>query len=220
MTQYREIYVGRDRSCDIKLSPDCRAASSMHAILYMDGQVLMYRDQSRNGTYINNVKVHQRAVPIKRGDYIMLAGLYPLSWNVIERFFPPRYNNYPDAYYSMVAQPQLPKEEERVPDLNKFNWGAFFLYPIWGFFNGCWWAFLVSIVCFWAGIFVSILFGVYGTRLAWENRNWESAEQFEETQRSWAQWGLIVFLIGIVMAVFIYIFFFGLILGLLSDIFS
>jgi pSer/pThr/pTyr-binding forkhead associated (FHA) protein len=47
----------------------------------------MYRDISRNGTIVNDVMVKQRAVPIRHGDIIMLAGSYLLDWNQIDMFF-------------------------------------------------------------------------------------------------------------------------------------
>ena len=77
----REVTIGRSKDCDIYLDPRCEFASSYHATIYMDGTQLMYKDCSRNGTLINNVSVHNRAVPIKYGDVIMLAGRYQLSWN-------------------------------------------------------------------------------------------------------------------------------------------
>lgn len=181
----REVKVGRSHSCDICLAPECRYCSSVHAILYMDGQALMYRDCSRNGTYINNCKVHQRAVAIHHGDNIMLAGAYPLSWNSIDRFFPVN----SQANEQAIQQPPNEKQK-RTPDLGKFNWGAFFLYPIWGFFNGCWWAILFS----WSGLLANILFGAFGTRIAWSNGKWEDADDFEQAQHSWTQWGVGIFL--------------------------
>ena len=39
-----------------------------------------------------------------------------------------------------------------------------------------------------------------GNQWAWQNRQWESIQQFKETQRVWAIWGLVLFLVGIVLA--------------------
>ena len=58
-------------------------------MIYYDGRQLMYRDISTNGTMINNQRIHKRAVPIRRGDIIMLAGKYQLNWNQIDYYFPP-----------------------------------------------------------------------------------------------------------------------------------
>ena len=99
----REITIGRSRDCDVYLDPRCDLASSYHATVYMDGNQLMYRDRSRNGTMINNVGVHNRAVPINYGDIIMIAGRYQLNWNQIMQFFPQAYMRQPVA-----EQPQRP----------------------------------------------------------------------------------------------------------------
>ena len=44
----------------------------------------------------------------------------------------------------------------------------------------------------------NILFGVFGTRWAWENKVWISAEDFERTKRSWDVAGIVVTCINIV----------------------
>lgn len=152
-----EILIGRDNSCHIRINPECRYCSGIHGALYMSGNTLMYRDQSRNGTTINNNMVRQQTVPIKYGDTIMLAGQYRLDWNIICSYFP-QAQQMPahtiikpqdNPQYQQEYRPEYRPEEKRTPNLHKFNWGAFFLYPIWGLFNGCWWALLVAIFCCW-----------------------------------------------------------------------
>lgn len=83
----REITIGRSKDCDIYLDRNCIYASVLHAAIYMDGSQLMYRDNSTNGTMINNIMVHKRAVPISHGDVIMVAGKYLVNWNQIDSFF-------------------------------------------------------------------------------------------------------------------------------------
>jgi hypothetical protein len=214
----REITVGRDRRCDIYLDAACQYASKMHGTIYYDGSELMFRDASTNGTYINNVMVHNRAVPIRRGDTIMIAGQYPLSWAQIDSFFPPSdrpLNPVPAAPHApSVPTPAVPSAEQ--PNLGKWNWGAFFLGGIWGFFNGCWWIFLVylgiylccmvPILNLFAGI-GSIVFwimtGVKGTEWAWNNRTWDSVEDFERTQHSWAVAGVCIFCLNILVSIIV-----------------
>ncbi len=84
----REVTVGRSKDCDIYLDAVCQYASHHHGTLYYDGNQLMFRDTSANGTLVNNINVHHRAVPVHHGDVIMLAGRYPLTWKQIEAFFP------------------------------------------------------------------------------------------------------------------------------------
>lgn len=206
----REISIGRDKTSDIYLDDRCVYASSHHGTIYFDGRQMMYRDMSSNGTMINNVSVRKRAVPINRGDIIMIAGQYQISWTQIDQFFPPQ------AQQQAFQDPQTPAysttphnatPNNLAPDLSKWNWGAFGLYPIWGFFNGCWWAFFVGMLAALLWFFVpfigwllypipNVIFGVYGTRWAWDNGTWMGTDDFLRTQHSWGIAGIIVFAIN------------------------
>ena len=190
----------------------------MHGTIYYDGNQLMFKDTSSNGTMINNISVRKRAVPIRRGDSIMIAGKYPINWNQIDSFFPymppTPIGTIVDLSKSMSQQ----VSNTEPLDLSKWSWGAFVLSWIWGFFNGCWWMFLVkmgtfllSILLWWvpfAAIFISIidigvsvLFGVKGTEWAWNNRSWSSISNFKQTQDIWNKVGLTLFIFGIVILV-------------------
>ena len=197
----REVTVGRSKDCDIYLDPRCNYASNHHGTIYYDGNRLMFRDTSTNGTMINNVSVKNRAVPIQHGDVIMLAGRYLLNWNQIDGFFP------------NIPQPQVYKEvvqegtqfggvtQERVPKF-KWNWGAFGLFPIWGFFNGCWWGILVSMFLGWLYPIPNLIFGMYGSRWAWENKKWSSVDEFEQAQSTWTIAGVIFTSLGLIIWLF------------------
>jgi len=185
----REVTIGRSKECDIYLDARCKYASNNHATIYYDGTQLMYKDTSTNGTLINNVSVRHRAVPIHRGDIIMVAGQYPINWNQIDAFFPST-----PSKAVMPHEAASPPSPSPVVDTSKFNWGACGLYGLWGFFNGCWWAFLVSLFCGWFLFPIpNIIFGIYGTRWAWENRTWVSSQEFLQAQSNWAIWGIILF---------------------------
>lgn len=54
---------------------------------------------------------------------------------------------------------------------------------IWGIGNGVWISFLVLIL----GTIWSIVLGVKGNEWAWQNRHFESIQQFKETQAAWAK---------------------------------
>lgn len=226
----REITIGRNKECDIYLDSRCKYASNLHGTIYYDGNQMMFKDNSTNGTMINNVNVHHRAVPIKRGDIIMLAGKYQLNWNQIDSFFPYRYQNVSHDPFEKIVniEPSLRQQNNHAEPLtlSKWSWGAFVLSWIWGFFNGCWWIFLVklgffllSVLLWWvpfAIIFIliadmgtSILFGVKGMEWAWNNRKWNSVEDFNQTQRTWNNVGLVLFLLGIFLSIFSLVFFFA-----------
>lgn len=218
----REITIGRSKNCDIYLDPRCQYASSMHGTIYFDGRQLMYRDTSTNGTMINNVSVRKRAVPINRGDIIMIAGKYQLNWNQIDSFFSNGYRQQPSPMNDMSFRPVAsatsyqPQVSQATPNLSKWSWGAFALSGIWGLFNGCWWMFVINIGMFILALFtwwipfaiffysliglgLSILYGVKGTEWAWNNRSWNSAADFEQTQHSWNVAGIVVFCVSIAL---------------------
>ena len=82
----QEITIGRSNSCDIRFSQNDDYASNFHGRIFMNGNQLMYRDTSSNGTVINGKMVHHIAIPINRGDRIMIAGKYPITWSQIDGF--------------------------------------------------------------------------------------------------------------------------------------
>lgn len=206
----REITIGRLKNCDIYLDSRCVYASNIHATLYYDGSQLMLRDQSTNGTMINNINVHKRAVPINHGDTIMIAGKYQINWNQIDAYFPP-FRNAPTPGPSTEASKPVKTYAAERPDLSGWCWGAFTLSWIWGFFHGCWWMILVSIglsiieyfIPFGVviSIGISILFGVKGSQWSWENKTWSSVEEFNKSHEAWNKAGLIVFIIGIFLII-------------------
>ncbi len=86
---------------------------------------------------------------------------------------------------------------EMPVELRKWNWGAFFLSWIWGIANKTYIA-LLALIPFVNVIMIFVL-GAKGSEWAWQNREWESVEQFQKVQKAWAVWGLILFLVGIVI---------------------
>ena len=137
----------------------------------------------------------------------MLAGRYQISWNQIDMFFPPQNLSSNVIGASLQHNDAVPQLHSIPVDTTKWSWGAFSLYPLWGFFNGCWWAFFACFIGW--SLIPSILFGVYGRRLAWENRKWTSPQDFLDAQRSWDTWGIIMFVISIVFVLFFSIFLIG-----------
>lgn len=106
------------------------------------------------------------------------------------------------------------KHKQLPPELKKFNWGALCLTWIWGIGNNvriALWG-LASILMFipvigWVVAIALLVFqiwlGINGNKLAWENKNWENAEQFNKVQKQWAMWGVILmfgipFIIGFI----------------------
>lgn len=138
----RTITVGRDNSCDIVMSDMC--VSKMHASLtqHNDGQSFVFRDMSSNGTWINGIKVHRNEMLVRYGDSVMLTGRVPFPWNKMQNIAGYTYNEYNNinsqfsqniASNTYSAPATLQAQSQNI---DGWNWGAFVLYPIWGFFNG------------------------------------------------------------------------------------
>ena len=84
-------------------------------------------------------------------------------------------------------------------ELNHWNWGAFFLSWIWAIGNQTWIGLLALIPFFGiATLVMGIILGIKGNEWAWENRKFESVEQFKKVQHIWSIWGVVLFIIPIV----------------------
>ena len=220
----REITVGRNSNCDIYLNPQFIYASGNHAVIYNDGNQLLFRDTSTNGTVINGVNVKHYTVPIRHGDVILLAGKYPLGWDQIDSYFGGLSNNSATRHSATMVDPSgrttnvtpanynsgagyptgssvSPSSQASTPNISKWNWGAFGWYPIWGLFNGCWWALLLSLILGWLWPIPNIFFGVYGSRWAWQNKEWTSVEAFNDAQSKWAIAGIIIFCLSLILTI-------------------
>lgn len=225
----REVTIGRAPDSDILYNQNCVHVSNVHAVIYSNGNQLIFKDTSTNGTLINNMQIHHQSTIINYGDTILLAGKYPLSWERIEIFFPQekrhptQFNNEYDsnvrsktianrgyqpqaAYTSPASNAKKPSATDNHSanlevEITRFNWGAFFLYPLWGFANGMWWLFLISLFFGWLIPIPNLLFGIMGSKWAWQNKQWRNLEHFMSVQESWKKWGIGIFLANIFLTI-------------------
>ncbi|MCE5313909.1 MAG: hypothetical protein ABFD49_02610 [Armatimonadota bacterium] len=93
-------------------------------------------------------------------------------------------------------------------EVRGWNWGAFLLGWIWAIANRTWIGLLALVP--YIGVIMWVVLGVKGNEWAWQNRRWDSVEQFKATQRVWAYWGLAMIILS---------FIFGLLLGVLLPVF-
>lgn len=85
-----------------------------------------------------------------------------------------------------------------VPDeIKGWNWGAFLMNWIWAIGHQTWIGLLALVP--YAGLIMAIILGVKGSEWAWQNRRFESVEQFKTVQRIWAYWGLAILIIGFIL---------------------
>ena len=91
-----------------------------------------------------------------------------------------------------MAEKALNEPAEIPRELDRWNWGAFFLNWIWGIGNSTWIALLTFVPV--VGFVMIFVLGARGSRWAWRNRAWRDAEHFRKTQRAWAIAGLAIWL--------------------------
>jgi RNA polymerase subunit RPABC4/transcription elongation factor Spt4 len=81
-----------------------------------------------------------------------------------------------------------------LPDqLKGFNWGACLLGWIWAIGNNTW----IGLLCLipYVGLIMFIILAIKGNEWAWQNRRWESVEQFKQVQAIWTKSGIITFFV-------------------------
>lgn len=81
------LTIGRDSQCDICIVDKSDVVSRQHAILEIGGGGKYYiTDKSRNGTYVNGIKIAaNERVPVTRKDIISLAHIQELDWNQVPK---------------------------------------------------------------------------------------------------------------------------------------
>lgn len=98
-------------------------------------------------------------------------------------------------------------DRHKLPsDARGLCWGGFLLTGFWGFGNGMWYLIIVTTVLSFIPIIGQLLNLVLGLAVlfkgrewSWQNRQWDSVEQFNRAQRNWTIAGLI--LIGLLICI-------------------
>ena len=134
----------------------------------------------------------------RRGGYRIGAGSFrPGQWGLPRR-----------------ARSSRGEEDQTPEEIQRWNWSAFILGPIWGVVHGLWWTILgyialtplplplpVRIIVFFG---VMLILGLKGNEMAWRARQWDSAEKFLAVQQRWATWS-VVFAIGALVAFIVFL---------------
>ena len=101
------------------------------------------------------------------------------------------------------------KQPKELPyELQRFNWGAFFLTWMWGLGNNSkitLWALVVFIpyIGWIASLPICIWFGIKGNEWAWRNMRWKNVAHFNAVQRNWVL-GAFIWLLIILVTLFFY----------------
>lgn len=84
----KKIYtIGRDEGCDIVIPDNTDIISRLHATIRIESNDKIYLiDQSRNGTYVNGMKMSSNVeIPISRKDVVSFAHIYNLDWSLVPK---------------------------------------------------------------------------------------------------------------------------------------
>lgn len=84
----KKIYtIGREENCDIVIPDSTDVISRLHATIRVEPNDKMFLiDQSRNGTYVNGMKMTSNVeIPITRKDVISFAHIHELDWSLIPK---------------------------------------------------------------------------------------------------------------------------------------
>ncbi|GLQ33318.1 hypothetical protein [Litoribrevibacter albus] len=89
-------------------------------------------------------------------------------------------------------------KDAAVPDeIKGWCWGAFFLSWVWAIGNKTWIGLLTLIP--YVGFVMPFVLGFKGREWAWQNKQWNSVEEFNAVQKKWSFWGVIVFAVVFVV---------------------
>ena len=84
----KKIYtIGRDEGCDIVIPDSTDVISRLHATIRVESNDKIFLiDQSRNGTYVNGMKMSSNVeIPVSRKDVISFAHIYNLDWSLVPK---------------------------------------------------------------------------------------------------------------------------------------
>lgn len=77
--------IGRDEGCDIVITDSTDVVSRLHATIRVESRDKIFLiDQSRNGTYVNGMKMSSNVeIPVSRDDVVSFAHVYNLDWSLV-----------------------------------------------------------------------------------------------------------------------------------------
>ena len=90
------------------------------------------------------------------------------------------------------------------PEIRHWSWAGFLMNWWWAVWMNTWIGLLALVPGL--GFVMAIVLGAKGNEWAWQNRKWESVEQFNEVQRIWTRWGVGLLIAGVVIGMIVGIF--------------
>ncbi len=91
---------------------------------------------------------------------------------------------------------------EIPPEIKGWNWGAFFLWWIWGIGNNTYIS-LLTLIPYVGQIVMPFVLGAKGNEWAWKNKRWDSIQHFKSVQWKWESAGIIWFVIAVIIGILV-----------------
>jgi hypothetical protein len=139
---------------------------------------------------------------------------YPGSYGQGPYVPPP--TGYGDGYVPAYAPPPdgntsgLGNMYPPPPEAQGWTFAGCIPFGLFGFYNGSQlWGFvgLAGSIISLVGWIYAIFIGIQGKQLAWQNRRFESMQQYLAVMRAWNIWGIVVIAFSIVISILYFIFF-------------
>lgn len=210
----KSITIGQDPKSTLVVAERHQSVDLNHATILRNGEHYFLTDHSEAGTTVNGTLLHNQSCEITHKDAVQLGDSYVLDWHEVYTLL--QGDTMPDVEPDKVSEtlavptatapatttePEVTRAEPEC--LHKWNWGAFFLTPIWAICYGISCGYIL--LCFLpiASTVMRFILGARGNEYAWEKYNGttEEATQFDAKQREWAIAGPIVFLICVTLEV-------------------
>lgn len=87
-----------------------------------------------------------------------------------------------------------------VPEeIKGWSWAGFLMHWIWSIGMNTW----IGLLALFGPItlIMMIVLGVKGNEWAWQNRKWESVDQFKKVQSIWTKWGIALLIVYVIMMI-------------------
>lgn len=101
-----------------------------------------------------------------------------------------------------------------VPEeIKGWNWAAFLMGPFWAIGHSVW----IGLLCFVVGIIMNIILGIKGGEWAWQNRKFDSVEHYNQVQKVWLKWGIVLWILGVIFWILYFAVFAAMFFGAASN---
>lgn len=154
--------------------------------------------------------------PGEQAPYVPPTGYAPPPSQVAPA--PPGYNPYAQFQPADGNTSGMGSGYQAPPQTTGWTFAGFVPWGLFSFFNGntTWGAIGLGLQFVGLGIGYAIYMGIKGREMAWQDRRFESLEQYEAVMKAWNTAGMIVLGVGVAFFLLYFLFVFGMIFAGMS----